>query len=90
MLLPNWNWNNYIEYCAEYQKPNQTINNNKPSLSLSFYSARYPPYSDGKLSYLTMLLKKRPGISYKYFTYAFLIGIGAASAMLYNTFTKVK
>lgn len=51
-------------------------------------AARYPPYTEGKLSYLTMLLKKRPGIAYKYFTYAFLIGIGAASVILYNSFTK--
>jgi len=34
------------------------------------------------------LLKKRSGIPFKYLTYAFIFGLGAASAYLYNYVAK--
>lgn len=55
----------------------------------SFFSARYPPYSDKKTSLLMFLLKKRPSIPAKYFGYLTLFGLGAASAFLVNIYFKV-
>ncbi|XP_055602354.1 aldehyde dehydrogenase family 3 member B1-like isoform X2 [Uranotaenia lowii] len=51
-------------------------------------ASRYPPYSDSKLSFLTMLLKKRQGINTKYLPYLFMFGIGVASTLIVNTLIK--
>ncbi|XP_041984524.1 aldehyde dehydrogenase, dimeric NADP-preferring isoform X1 [Aricia agestis] len=41
-------------------------------------SGRYPPYSDGKLNFISSLTKKRQGVSFKYLPYflTFAIGVG--------------
>jgi acyl-CoA reductase-like NAD-dependent aldehyde dehydrogenase len=44
-------------------------------------SSRYPPYSDRKLKFLQLLLKKRQGVSFKCLSYLVVFGIGFASAV---------
>lgn len=44
-------------------------------------NARYPPYTDGKISYLSFLTKKRKGFSIPYFTHFLLFGLGIASTV---------
>lgn len=51
-------------------------------------SSRYPPYSDSKLSFLTALLKKRKGVSFRLLPYALMFGIGAATALIVNSVVK--
>lgn len=51
-------------------------------------SSRYPPYSDSKLSFLTTLLKKRPGVSLKFLPYALIFGLGVASTILLKTIVE--
>lgn len=52
-------------------------------------SSRYPPYSDSKLSFLTLLLKKRQGFSCKYLSYALMFGLGVASSIAVKAFVEV-
>ncbi|XP_055537748.1 aldehyde dehydrogenase, dimeric NADP-preferring-like isoform X1 [Wyeomyia smithii] len=47
-------------------------------------SSRYPPYSDGKLSFLSTVLKKRRSISLKCVPYLFIFGLGVASTLIVN------
>lgn len=44
-------------------------------------SARYPPYSEGKLKFLNLLLKRRQGVSLKCLSYLLMFGIGFATAV---------
>ncbi|XP_011344938.1 aldehyde dehydrogenase, dimeric NADP-preferring isoform X3 [Ooceraea biroi] len=46
---------------------------------------RFPPYNDGKLKLLTMLLKRRPGIpGIKYLPYLFMFGLGVIATVIAN------
>ncbi|XP_039758918.1 aldehyde dehydrogenase, dimeric NADP-preferring isoform X3 [Pararge aegeria] len=40
-------------------------------------SGRYPPYTDGKLQFITTLMKKRSGPSFKYLPYFIAFALGA-------------
>ncbi|KAF2896543.1 hypothetical protein ILUMI_09634 [Ignelater luminosus] len=44
--------------------------------------ARYPPYSDSKLNYITRMLSARLPFSFKYVPYTIVFGLGVASAIL--------
>ncbi|KAL7010959.1 hypothetical protein ACKWTF_014026 [Chironomus riparius] len=44
--------------------------------------ARYPPYTDGKIKYLSFLTKNRKVPSIPYFSHMVLFGLGIASALL--------
>lgn len=48
-------------------------------------AARYPPYSQSKLNFLNLLLKKRRGISCKYVSYLLMFGLGVAVAFGYKS-----
>ncbi|XP_047514061.1 aldehyde dehydrogenase, dimeric NADP-preferring isoform X3 [Pieris napi] len=43
-------------------------------------SGRYPPYTDGKLSFISMLMRKRHGPSLKYLPYLLTFALGASVA----------
>lgn len=44
-------------------------------------AARYPPYSEKKISSLKFLLKKRKGISFKYLPHVFMFALGIAATL---------
>ncbi|XP_049293048.1 aldehyde dehydrogenase, dimeric NADP-preferring isoform X5 [Anopheles funestus] len=51
-------------------------------------ASRYPPYSEGKLSFLSTLLKKRQGINLQFLPYLLMFGIGVASTLVVSTLLK--
>jgi hypothetical protein len=51
-------------------------------LSHPFNSARYPPYTEGKISYLQFLVKKRRGITIPYLPQLLIFGLGIATTLL--------
>ncbi|XP_058832535.1 aldehyde dehydrogenase, dimeric NADP-preferring-like [Topomyia yanbarensis] len=51
-------------------------------------SSRYPPYSDGKLSFLSTVLKKRQSFSIKFLPYILMFGIGVASTLMVKCFSE--
>ncbi|XP_053683370.1 aldehyde dehydrogenase, dimeric NADP-preferring-like [Sabethes cyaneus] len=55
---------------------------NFSSVGEKLASSRYPPYSDGKLSFLSTVLKKRKSISFKYLPYLLMFGIGVATTVV--------
>lgn len=50
---------------------------NFASIGEKLASSRYPPYSDGKLKFITSLMKKRNGPSLKYLPYFLAFALGA-------------
>ncbi|GFG32390.1 hypothetical protein Cfor_04370 [Coptotermes formosanus] len=53
-------------------------------------SARYPPYSERKINFLTFLLKKRKGFSLKCLPYLVVFGIGVVATILFRAISKVR
>ncbi|XP_014212499.1 aldehyde dehydrogenase, dimeric NADP-preferring isoform X2 [Copidosoma floridanum] len=52
-------------------------------------SSRYPPYSDGKLKFLSLLMAKRPDIpGIKYLPHLIMFGLGVAVTLGLKTFLK--
>lgn len=51
-------------------------------------SARYPPYSDSKISMLLLLLKKRRFISLKYFPHICMFAMGLAASVYLRPYLK--
>ncbi|KAG5668145.1 hypothetical protein PVAND_016097 [Polypedilum vanderplanki] len=51
------------------------------TISEKLSNARYPPYSDKKINYLTFLTKKRKGFSIPYLPQLVLLGVGVAATI---------
>lgn len=54
------------------------------SLGEILASGRYPPYTQGKLSFLKQLLKTRKGVSLKYLPHIAIFGLGLASTFVFK------
>lgn len=54
------------------------------SLGERLSAARYPPYSDSKLNYLTRMLRARIPVSLKYLPYTIIFGLGVISSLLWK------
>ncbi|CAG9564141.1 unnamed protein product [Danaus chrysippus] len=52
-------------------------------------SGRYPPYTDGKLSFITTLMRKRNGPSLKYLPHLIAFALGAGVAYGIATWQKM-
>ncbi|XP_060854195.1 aldehyde dehydrogenase, dimeric NADP-preferring isoform X2 [Rhopalosiphum padi] len=55
----------------------------------SFSSAKYPPYSDKKLSMISFLMKKKPSINFKFLPYLFVFGLGVCATFAFKYLNKV-
>ncbi|KAL4122525.1 hypothetical protein QTP88_014839 [Uroleucon formosanum] len=55
----------------------------------SFSSAKYPPYSDKKLSMVAFLMKKKPSINFKFLPYLFVFGLGVCATFAFKYLNKV-
>ncbi|XP_025196588.1 aldehyde dehydrogenase, dimeric NADP-preferring isoform X1 [Melanaphis sacchari] len=55
----------------------------------SFSSAKYPPYSDKKLSMVSFLMKKKPKINFKFLPYLIVFGLGVGATFAFKYFNKV-
>ncbi|XP_023953565.2 aldehyde dehydrogenase, dimeric NADP-preferring isoform X3 [Bicyclus anynana] len=53
-------------------------------------SGRYPPYTDGKLKFITTLMRKRSGPSFKYLPYVIAFALGAGLSYGIFAWQKVK
>lgn len=55
-----------------------------------FFSGRYPPYSDKKVSFLSFLVRKRSGISLKYLPHIAMFALGVAVSYAFTSIPKVR
>lgn len=54
------------------------------------FSGRYPPYTDGNLAFISMLMKKRHGPSLKFVPYLLAFALGAGVSYAAFALNKVK
>ncbi|VVC44058.1 Aldehyde/histidinol dehydrogenase,Aldehyde dehydrogenase N-terminal domain,Aldehyde dehydrogenase [Cinara cedri] len=55
----------------------------------SFSSAKYPPYSDKKLSMVSFLMKKKPKVNFKFLPYLVVFGLGVCSTFAFKYLNKI-
>jgi hypothetical protein len=64
------------------------INFNNINILLNF-RAKYPPYSDKKLSMVSFLMRKKPSINFKFLPYVFVFGLGVCATFAFKYLNKV-
>ena len=55
-----------------------------------YFSARYPPYSEKKINYLSFLLRKRKGFSPKFLPYLVMFTLGVVATAVGRAILKVR
>ncbi|KAJ8883389.1 hypothetical protein PR048_015232 [Dryococelus australis] len=53
-------------------------------------ASRYPPYSEGKTSFLKFLLKNRCGVRFSYVSYLVVFALGVAAAFTRTAIAKCR
>jgi len=83
-----WSWDYYIEV-QDYQDLCITGRFEFEFIYV-YFSARYPPYSEKKINFLSFLLRKRKGFRLKCVPYLMVFTLGVVATVVFRAISKVR